>query len=55
MLYGIFSDVHANYEAFEAVINALKRQRIDIYVFLGDIVGYGADPEKCIQLLQEVT
>jgi predicted phosphodiesterase len=48
MRWGIFCDVHANYEALEAVLAAFKRERVDRYLFLGDIVGYGAEPAQCI-------
>ncbi len=51
MRYGIFSDVHANYEAFEAVQAFYKTQTIDSYIFLGDIIGYGPSPSECISLL----
>lgn len=53
MLYAIFSDVHANLEAFEAVLQDLKRQKVDKKIFLGDIVGYGPNPNECIELLRE--
>ncbi|MCK5216131.1 MAG: metallophosphoesterase family protein [Candidatus Omnitrophica bacterium] len=52
MKYGIFSDVHSNFEAFEAVLKALEEERVDQYVFLGDIIGYGAQPKECLQLLK---
>ena len=42
MRIGIFSDVHANIEAINAVMEAFRAERIDKYVCLGDIVGYGA-------------
>lgn len=48
MRYGIFSDVHSNLEALKAVLAGLQREKIDRLVFLGDIVGYGADPEACV-------
>jgi diadenosine tetraphosphatase ApaH/serine/threonine PP2A family protein phosphatase len=51
MRYGIFSDVHANTEAFEAVLNFFKTQKVDRYIFAGDIVGYGANPQNCLDLL----
>jgi len=53
MIYAIFSDIHANMEAFEAVLNDIKRQKVDSKVFLGDIVGYGPNPNECIELLRE--
>ncbi|MCS6846273.1 MAG: metallophosphoesterase family protein [Anaerolineae bacterium] len=50
----IISDIHANLAAFEAVLqNAAKRRlRFDIVWCLGDIVGYGPDPNECIDLLR---
>ena len=44
MRIGLFADVHANKEALEACLHHAQSQRIDRYVFLGDLVGYGADP-----------
>jgi len=46
--YAIISDIHSNYEALEAVLEDLSRERIDRYLSTGDVVGYGADPEACI-------
>ena len=43
MLTALFTDIHGNREALEACL-AHARQRIDRHVFLGDLVGYGADP-----------
>lgn len=54
MRYAIFSDIHANLEALEAVLRAYKRESIDKYICVGDIVGYGADPEKCLRIIQEL-
>lgn len=54
MRYGIFADVHANLEAFEAVLAAFKAEAIDRYIFVGDIVGYGADPIECIRILRQL-
>lgn len=48
MRWGILSDIHANYESLAAVLANLKKERIDRYLCVGDIVGYGADPGKCI-------
>lgn len=48
MRWGVLSDIHANYEALKAVLNALVKEGIDRYLCLGDIVGYAADPGKCI-------
>jgi diadenosine tetraphosphatase ApaH/serine/threonine PP2A family protein phosphatase len=53
MRVGIFSDVHANYEALSAVLRALEVERIDRYVCLGDTVGYGASPNETCDLVRK--
>ena len=45
MRIGIFADIHANQEALEACLAHAQTRGIDRYVFLGDLIGYGADPE----------
>jgi diadenosine tetraphosphatase ApaH/serine/threonine PP2A family protein phosphatase len=52
MRIGIFSDVHANIEAMTAVVDAYKSERIDKYVCIGDVVGYGASPNECCDLIR---
>jgi Icc-related predicted phosphoesterase len=44
MRIAVISDIHANREAFEACLDHARRSAVDEYVFLGDYVGYGADP-----------
>ena len=41
MRYAIVSDIHANIQAWEAVLADIRSQRIDVIVCLGDVVGYG--------------
>lgn len=48
MRYAIFGDIHGNMEALTAVFADMKSARVDRALCLGDIVGYGAEPEKCI-------
>jgi predicted phosphodiesterase len=50
MRIGIISDIHGNIEAIEAVIVFLD-DKIDFLVSLGDVVGYGPDPEECVNLI----
>jgi diadenosine tetraphosphatase ApaH/serine/threonine PP2A family protein phosphatase len=50
---GIISDIHANLEALEAVLNALEDATVDQIVCCGDVVGYGASPNECVALLRE--
>ena len=53
MKIAIVADVHANIEAFEAVLaDASASGGFDAIWSLGDIVGYGPDPGGCIRLLQ---
>ena len=50
MRLGIFSDIHANYEALSAVLEAYKAEDVDEYYCLGDTVGYGGSPNECADL-----
>jgi putative phosphoesterase len=51
MKYAIISDIHGNLEAFHEVLKKIKSLKgLDKVVCLGDIVGYGADPKRCIDL-----
>lgn len=52
MRYLVFSDIHGNLEALEAVLKEARKKRIDYYLFLGDLVGYGASPNEVIQQVQ---
>ncbi len=54
MRYGIFSDVHSNLEALEAVLDAYSKERIDQYLMAGDVVGYCADPSACIARIENM-
>lgn len=49
MIYGVLSDIHGNWEAFEAALKRLKSEGAQKYIFCGDLIGYGPDPEKCVQ------
>jgi predicted phosphodiesterase len=52
MLYGIMSDIHGNLEALEAVLAELDAVKVDTIFCLGDIVGYGANPNECVDLIR---
>ncbi len=54
MRIGIFSDVHANIEALSAVVEAYKSERIDKFVCIGDVVGYGASPNDCCDIIRRI-
>jgi predicted phosphodiesterase len=49
--YVVLSDVHANLEALSAVLDDIQKQDIEDVWFLGDLVGYGPDPEACVRTL----
>ena len=52
--FAIISDVHGNLEALESVVDSARRQSVDAFLCLGDIVGYGANPEECVSLVREI-
>ena len=54
MKYGILGDIHANLEAFEAVIAEMERQGVKKFISVGDLVGYGANPRECIDRVREI-
>lgn len=47
MRIAVLTDVHANREAFQAVLDDVAGHGVDRIVLLGDVVGYGGDPEWC--------
>nr|MDQ3398234.1 metallophosphoesterase [Deinococcota bacterium] len=49
MRYLILSDIHGNHVALEAVLEHAGGQGWDAVMFLGDAVGYGAQPEEVVQ------
>jgi len=53
MRAAIISDVHGNRHALEAVLADIDREGPDEIWCLGDLVGYGADPDACVQLTAE--
>lgn len=54
MKLAILSDIHANYEALEAVLADIDRAGIRTIFCLGDIVGYGASPNECCARIADV-
>jgi diadenosine tetraphosphatase ApaH/serine/threonine PP2A family protein phosphatase len=53
MKFAILADVHGNLEALTAVLEDLEKRSVHRVWFLGDAVGYGADPGRCLDLLEQ--
>lgn len=51
MRYLVFGDVHANVVALDAMLAAGDRHRVDAYLCVGDLVGYGPEPLECLERL----
>jgi predicted phosphodiesterase len=52
MRLAIISDIHANLEALQSTLDDIEKQRADQTICLGDVVGYGANPNECVSLIQ---
>ncbi|MAE28979.1 MAG: metallophosphoesterase family protein [Planctomycetota bacterium] len=53
MKYGILGDIHANLCALEAVLAGLADAEVEVLLAVGDVVGYGAAPAACLDLLRQ--
>src|SRR5213592_3732409 len=53
MRVAVISDIHGNRHAFEAVLAHIAATGADELWCLGDLVGYGADPDACVELARE--
>lgn len=54
MRYAIFADIHSNFDALSAVLDDIPQGSVDAYLCLGDLVGYGAEPDECVARIIEV-
>jgi len=52
MRVAVVSDIHGNRQALEAVLDAVEAETADELWCLGDLVGYGADPDACVALIR---
>lgn len=55
MRYLVLSDIHSNLEALDAVLRASMSQRYESVLVLGDLVGYGADPNAIVDCVRYMT
>lgn len=52
MRLGVISDIHSNLEALTTTLEILQTENVDEVICIGDIVGYGANPNECIDLVR---
>jgi len=52
MRYGVLGDIHSNLSALQAVLLRMERDGVDQVLSVGDVIGYGAAPRQCIELLR---
>jgi predicted phosphodiesterase len=52
MKYAIISDIHSNLEALTKAITIIDEKNVDEIICLGDIVGYGANPNECVDIVR---
>ena len=55
MRLALLSDIHANWQALDACLAHARAQQAQRFVFLGDLVGYGADPAKVVERIMLLT
>ena len=54
MRIALLADIHSNLEALQACLAHARREGVERYVFLGDLLGYGADPLACLDIIAEL-
>lgn len=55
MRTALLADIHSNLEALQACLAHARREGADRYAFLGDLLGYGADPLPCLDIVRRLT
>jgi diadenosine tetraphosphatase ApaH/serine/threonine PP2A family protein phosphatase len=50
----VFSDIHSNLEAFQAILQDMRRTQFSFMICLGDVIGYAADPGECTDLVRSL-
>ncbi|MBI5396315.1 MAG: metallophosphoesterase, partial [Verrucomicrobia bacterium] len=53
MKIAILGDIHANLGALQVVLADAEREKVDEYLSVGDIVGYGPNPKECLQVVRD--
>jgi len=52
MRIAVIADIHSNREALESVLTQIDQEGVEAILNLGDLVGYNASPNECLELLQ---
>ncbi len=52
--FAILGDIHGNWEALHAVLEDARREGVTRFVCVGDMVGYNADPERCLDTIMQM-
>ncbi len=53
MKFALISDIHGNLEALQKVLRDIETQGVEKIHFLGDVVGYGCNPNECVKLVNQ--
>ncbi len=53
MKYAIISDIHSNLEALQKALDIIDEKNVDEIICLGDVVGYGANPNECVEIVRQ--
>jgi predicted phosphodiesterase len=54
MKHAVIADIHGNLEAFGVVLKDAQEQKCTHYTCVGDVVGYGANPKECLDIVREM-
>jgi predicted phosphodiesterase len=52
--YAIVGDIHSNWQALEAVLADARAQSVTQFLCVGDVVGYNADPVRCLEAIMDM-
>lgn len=53
MRFAIISDIHSNLEALNKAFSIIDTRKVDSIICLGDVVGYGANPNECVAIVKK--
>ncbi len=54
MRFGVISDVHGNLVALRAALSVLRQEGVDTWLSVGDLIGYGPQPNECVEMVAEL-